>query len=823
MIVKAKKKAKNGEEEVIPALATALASLGVTGSLDDVVADRLVSLIKGWKGAPTVGLKPLVQLLLAGEIENNSQLTAGVQFALNEAFSSDALATVAGIGQVPSEDAITAKLNSLLCDDGDFKAKSLPVLMDVKKGVKGAVKPTMRPIVEAMKATFPFADMKIMSGMCRTRVTEALTTWDTELDAVVAAEEKAKAEQEILGSSAAAPQAASGDGVGKGQVGTATTLRTELEAAMDRLPLPRDNSHNSPEAVKQHLKAHGEAFITRFPPEPNGYIHLGHAKAMNLSFSLARRSGGRTYLRYDDTNPVKESEEYVKGIEEMVRWLGFEPWKVTHSAHYFDKMHALCKKLITQGDAYACACTSEAIKEQRAEHKECPCRTRTPKDSTTIFDDMTSGQYEEGAMCIRMKQDMKSDNGAMLDHACYRVLKKAHVVTGDKWCVYPTYDFEHCVVDALENVTHSLCTTEFVGRRESYYWLLDKLGMWKPHVWEFSALNITYNLMSKRLLLLCVEEGIVDGWDDPRLLTLVGLRRRGVTPRAIKAFCDCIGITTVDNSVDMMRFEHAIRTDCDETTGRTLGVLKPVAVHIQNWEGHGDLHETVPVFPGQGGEDSATRPIFFGEDVVIDEEDVARYQLQTGRPFRLRYGPVLKLVPHGDGSGDDDKDGAMQESEDGATLQSYQATALWDMAEWDALPKKKQVYVHWVVPPPSYVSGRLRVEVRHYDLLFNCADPGRAMSERVASGAAADKLAALRTVINPSSKLVLSTCVVGGDVVGMGSTPTLPPVGTRYQFERTGYYAVDSDTAAAPSDGMEPSTLVLNRIITLREAKGDAK
>ena len=785
-------------------------SEGERAALPSAPADLIVSLVKAWKGSPEpagasrAALVYLVQIVLNEKVETTSQVTAGAAYGAaleGDATSSSLPADVeeaSGVGQAPSEEELTEALSSFLGEEA-FVKRTVAQLVTVLKKVKGVLRPNYSGVLADFKCLFPFADMKLLVAVVRREHTAAVSALDADAHAQFEAEVTTAATQE-------SDEAAEDDD-------EFAHARTELEAAMDRLPNPWDNSHNSPEAVAAQMERTKRMFITRFPPEPNGHIHLGHAKAMNLSFSLAKRSGGRTYLRFDDTNPMKESIEYVGAIREMVEWLGHTPYKVTHSAHYFDQMFELCKQLISQGDAYACACSKTTMEETRRNHVGCEHRDRDPTQSLQIFNDMAAGKYEEKEVVIRMRQDMQSTNGAMLDHACYRVLKVPHHVSGDKWCVYPTYDFEHCLVDALEDVSHSLCTIEFRGRRESYYWLLEKLGMWKPHVWEFSPLNISHSMMSKRRLLALVEQGLVDGWDDPRLLTLVGLRRRGVSAEAIKAFCDAIGVTDTEGQVSMLRFEHAIRKDCDSRAARTLAVLDPVVVHLSNFdeateEQLGSLLKETSLFPSNP-ECTEKRPVYHAADVVIDAADMKRYDLESGRLFRLRYGPVVRLSgtrPEGAAARGDGDDG----SEAGMSRAAYTAEIVWSADAWSALSRKEQVYVHWAAVPycmsPEKADQTLSVEVREYSYLFgDLENPTSALKDG----------AVLEDMVQPASKRILKNVVVGMDMVGAGTSPVLPPVHTRFQFERIGYYVVDKDSTA--------THLVLNSIVTLREDRGSAR
>lgn len=340
---------------------------------------------------------------------------------------------------------------------------------------------------------------------------------------------------------------------------------------------------NDKATLAAHLARTGGAVVTRFPPEPNGYLHIGHAKAMHIDFGYASQSGGRCYLRFDDTNPAAERQEYIDHIQEIVKWLGWEPYKVTYSSDYFKQLHALAVELIKAGKAYVCHQKGEEIAASRAARKDSPWRDRPIAESLALFEDMRRGMVPEGQATLRMRQDPRNDNFNMFDLIAYRIKFRPHPHAGSEWCIYPSYDFTHCLVDALEDITHSMCTLEFETRRASYYWLCHHCGTYLPHVWEYSRLNITNTVMSKRKLNQLVMERHVDGWDDPRLLTLSGLRRRGASAAAINAFCHAIGVTRNANVIPLTRLEHYMREDLNLMAPRVMAVLDPLKVTITNW------------------------------------------------------------------------------------------------------------------------------------------------------------------------------------------------------------------------------------------------
>lgn len=377
------------------------------------------------------------------------------------------------------------------------------------------------------------------------------------------------------------------------------------------------SSVNPPEVLKKHLEATGGKIVTRFPPEPNGFLHLGHAKAMRFSFTAAKDHQGITYLRYDDTNPLTESIEYIKSIEDNVKWLGYEPYKITHASDYFQELFDFAVELIKKGKAYVCEQSQEEMQAFRRDKKPSPSRDRSPEESLDLFYRMKNGEFEEGRYCLRLKIDYANVNATLRDPVAFRVKKHPHPQTGTKWIIFPTYDFTHCVSDSLENITHSLCTLEFEIRRDLYYWTLEALDIYRPMVWEFSRLNITRTILSKRKLNKLIQQGIVKGWDDPRLLTINGMRRRGFTPSGINSFCDEISVTRRGNEtmVSVQLLEHCMRKDLDQISPRTMAVLNPLKVVITDLKEGEEKEVLVHPFPkdktkGQPYKISLTREIY---------------------------------------------------------------------------------------------------------------------------------------------------------------------------------------------------------------------
>ena len=381
-------------------------------------------------------------------------------------------------------------------------------------------------------------------------------------------------------------------------------------------------SVNPPDIIKKHLEETGGKIVTRFPPEPNGFLHLGHAKAMRFSFNTARIYNGVCYLRYDDTNPLTESMEFINSIEENVRWLGYEPSKVTHASDYFQQLFDFAVELIKKGKAYICNQPQEEMQEFRKNKKPSPSRDRSPEESLDIFYRMKAGEFPEGSYCLRLKIDYASENPTLRDPVAFRIKYHPHPQTGEKWIIFPTYDFTHGISDSLENITHSLCSLEFEIRRDLYYWILESLNIYRPMVWEFSRLNITKTVLSKRKLAKLVKMGIVRGWDDPRLLTINGMRRRGFTPSGINSFCDEISVTRRGNETmtSIQLLEHCIRKDLDANSPRTMAVLSPLKVVITNVEEGFEKELEVYPFPKDKSREKPYK-IALTKEVFIESSD----------------------------------------------------------------------------------------------------------------------------------------------------------------------------------------------------------
>lgn len=524
--------------------------------------------------------------------------------------------------------------------------------------------------------------------------------------------------------------------------------------------------------------------LTRFPPEPNGYLHIGHAKSICLNFGLAAKYGGRCNLRFDDTNPIKEEDEYVESIQHDVRWLGFD-WedRLYYASDYFEQLYAWAVKLIRNGSAFVCDLDAEQIREYRGSLTEpgrnSPYRDRPVEENLDLFERMRAGEFGDGERTLRAKIDMASPNLNLRDPVMYRILHATHHRTGDAWCIYPMYDFTHGQSDSIEQITHSICTLEFENHRPLYDWYLDALEIYHPRQIEFARLNLTYTVMSKRKLLQLVQEKRVSGWDDPRMPTIGGLRRRGYTPESIRAFCDRIGVAKFNSTIDMAVLENSLREDLNIKAPRVMAVLRPLKVIIQNYpEGQVEHLEAV-----NNPEDASmgTRQVPFSRELYIEQDDFQEdpprkfFRLAPGREVRLRYGYIIKCT---DFVKDDD-----------GTITELHCT--YDPETRSGMPKanrKVKGTLHWVS-----AAHAVRCQVRVFDHLFQVIDP-----DEVPKGSNwLDNL-------NPKSLEVLDECYV---------EPSLARAqpGAHYQFERLGYFVVDS----ADSRPGEP---IFNRSVPLRDS-----
>ena len=416
-----------------------------------------------------------------------------------------------------------------------------------------------------------------------------------------------------------------------------------------RLPDPKDNLQATTKILDDHLLSTGGKVITRFPPEPNGYLHLGHVKAMFINFEYARKNNGICYLRFDDTNPSKEKHEFIESIIEDVTWMGYNPYKITYTSDYFDQLYTLAKDLIRRDKAYVCELSAEQIKIDRKNKVKSPYRNRPIEESLRLFESMQTGVVLEGSMVLRLKADMESDNPNMRDLVAYRIINSPHPRTGTKWKVYPTYDYSHCIVDSLENITHSLCSMEFQTRNQVYHWILEALDLYSPPQIEYSRLNVTNTLLSKRKLLTLIEKKIVTGWDDPRLPTIKGLRKRGYTPDALKRFASKVGVSIGTSNVVIKYnlLEECLRQELDMSANRIMGVMNPIRVTLVNYTPQ--LIANVLEMP-RLKDKSPVHMIPLGNHIYIDGSDFrltdekGYYRLAPNKVVRLKYSCPIRCI-----------------------------------------------------------------------------------------------------------------------------------------------------------------------------------
>jgi glutaminyl-tRNA synthetase len=530
---------------------------------------------------------------------------------------------------------------------------------------------------------------------------------------------------------------------------------------------------------------HDGRVMTRFPPEPNGYLHIGHAKSICLNFGLAADYGGVCNLRFDDTNPTKEEVEYIESIQEDVRWLGFD-WedRLYYASGYFEQLYDYAVQLIQSGKAYVDSLSADEIREYRGTltepGKESPFRNRSIEENLDLFQRMRAGEFEDGTHVLRAKIDMSSPNLIMRDPTLYRIRKVAHHRTGNAWCIYPMYDFAHCLSDAIEGITHSICTMEFENNRPLYDWVLDELRLSShPQQIEFARLNLTYTVLSKRKLIALVRDGLVCGWNDPRMPTISGFHRRGYTPEAIRTFCERIGVAKRDSVVDIALLEHCLRENLNKTAPRVMAVLRPLRVVIVNYpEDQAEELDAVnnPEDPGMG-----TRKVPFSRVLYVEQDDFREdppkkfFRLAPGREVRLRYAYFITCV-------DIVKDDATGE------VVELHCTYDPETRGGDAPDGRKvKATLHWVS-----AAHAISAEVRLYDHLFMKPDP-----EETAEGED------FKSNFNQKSMEVLNPCFVEPSLADAA-------MGSRYQFERLGYFCVDSEDSTIGS-------LVFNRTVTLRD------
>ncbi|KAL0239028.1 hypothetical protein PCE1_004719 [Barthelona sp. PCE] len=649
----------------------------------------------------------------------------------------------AGVGVVYSADEIEGAISAVI-------AKWEPKIVELRY---------LQPIAELtddVKAILPF----IPKGDCFHGVSErynAILGPKTEADEEAIKEHKRQEKAARKGGKKKKQPAPKKDSEKKGGA-----------EAGERFPKPEENKVNPPELLKAHLDRTGGMVVTRFPPEPNGFLHIGHAKAMYLDFGEAEATGGECNLRFDDTNPAAEKQEFIDLIIDCIKWMGYNPTRITYASDNFDRLFELAEELIRKELAYVDFSSKNEISEQRAARVASPFRDTSAEENMRLFHMMRDGMFEEGECSLRMKMDIESPNPNLWDLVAYRIKYVHHARTGDKWCVYPSYDFTHCICDSIEDITHSLCTLEFQSRQESYHWPLIKLGLYQPLVWEMSRLNIDYSVMSKRRINRLIKMGKISNFDDPRLMTLLGLRRRGVHPAAIKEFCSKVSITRNDNtSLSPMAFDAEIRRYYNANALRRFGVTHPLPVTILDFEGAEVEVANHPAEPKHG-----TRMMRASNKVYIDQSSFKAegahprfYGLKPGGKVNLRYLWPVEYVSH--------------ETDENGTPTNVVVRKIAD--DYD---RKVKGNLHWVDQETA-----IPCEYRIYSLLFSHKTP--------------DGLPDYENYINEDSLEIAHGFIEAG-------VETMP-VETTYQLERVGYFTIDPDTKA--------DQLVMNLTVSLKEGK----
>ncbi|KNC84399.1 hypothetical protein SARC_03392 [Sphaeroforma arctica JP610] len=638
------------------------------------------------------------------------------------------------------------------------------VFADMKEKIEAErYRTEMKPIISAVKAKQPWAAGKPIMQSIDKCMLELLGPKDDRDKVVKVKKEKkpVKTEQAVEADSA------------KDYVGAVAMFHKvgENYKTQGYVTTP-----HTMDLLKQHLKETGGKVVTRFPPEPNGILHIGHAKAMNLNFGYAKANDGICYLRYDDTNPEAEEDRYFKGIRDMVEWLGHEPYKVTHSSDYFERLYDCAIELIKRDKAYVDHQTAEQIKAERGgekgegERTESPYRNRPIAESLRIFEEMRQGLWAEGSAILRMKMDMKNGNPQMWDLIAYRIKFSHHVRTGNAWCIYPSYDFTHCLCDSFENISHSLCTMEFTQARVSYYWLCNALDIYCPVQWEYSRLNLTNTILSKRKVLKLIAEGYVNDWDDPRLHTLPALKRRGFTPKAINRLCDQVGITVNTTTIAMARLDGCVRDDLNVIAPRAMALLDPIKVTISNFKEDKKDAVDVPNIPFN--ESAGNHTLQFDKVLYIDRDDYRDAADKNYRRFAQDQSIGLKYR------------GVVLFCEDVTRNSANEVTEITACYEELTKENKPKAFIHWVCNP-------IPCEIRLYDILLR--DDGDEDGKNFLKN------------VNSQSLIVKPNALVDPSVRDA-------PVGTQYQFERVGYFCKDPDSTA--------DRPVFNLTVSLKEDAG---
>ncbi|SCU81678.1 LAMI_0B07228g1_1 [Lachancea mirantina] len=738
------------------------------------------------KGTELENQKVIVDGILSGDLKTPLQVDAAYKYIKKTGNNvvPEEFAKECGVGIVVTESQVQERVAKYISDNRativEERYKMVPGIIAAVKGL-----PELR-----------WAEPRLFKPIIDAEVLKVLGPKD-ERD-VVKKEKKKKA----------ATEKKTGKASGSDSEGPKRSMFTE--GFLGDLHKVGENPQAYPELMAEHLKVTGGKVRTRFPPEPNGYLHIGHSKAIMVNFGFARHYGGVCYLRFDDTNPEAEAPEYFESIKRMVAWLGFEPWKITYSSDYFDKLYDLAVVLIKAGKAYVCHSTPEEIRRGRGikedgtpggERFACKYRERPIEENLKEFANMRDGKYKPGEATLRMKQDLNSPSPQMWDLIAYRVLDAPHPRTGTKWKIYPTYDFTHCLVDSFENITHSLCTTEFYLSRESYEWLCDQVHVFRPAQREYGRLNITGTVLSKRKIAKLVNENYVRGWDDPRLFTLEAIRRRGVPPGAILSFINTLGVTTSTTNIQVVRFESAIRKYLEDNTPRLMFILDAVEVVIENLPDDYEELVTIPYRPGTP--EFGERIVPFTKRIYIERSDFSE---KTGDSEFFRLTPEqpvgLIKVPYTISFKSLEKD------TEGRITRIYV-----NYENESGKPKKPKTYIQWVPQSVKYNSPIKVTETRVYNQLFSSENPSAHPNGYLNDLNPESEVVAKNSVVEHNFREILtkSPWVVENNKKSEfyveeehGAKEVC-----RFQAMRVGYFTLDKDS--------QDDKIILNRIVSLKD------
>ncbi|KAK5670725.1 Glutaminyl-tRNA synthetase [Batrachochytrium dendrobatidis] len=763
--VKAKETAAN--KKLAPTLTQVITEAGVTADgVEKSLGALLYTLASTITKDATVHLPYLAKAVFNGNLTSSDQVSAAIKFSEKATGPIDDIAfnEACGVGVVVTSDEITASVAALV-------AEKKVELEEKRYQMLGS-------LLGLMRTRLRWANSLAVKEELDRQILALLGPKD-ERDNLKTKKKKEKEAKAASIPAADAPVESRIEDMAK-------STKFIFEGELARLHRPGENPQIKPELMVEHLKRTKGRVQTRFPPEPNGFLHIGHAKAININFSYAAAFGGTTNLRYDDTNPEAEEESYLTAIKDTIEWLGFKPSAITYSSDHFQKLYDLAVDLIKRDKAYVCHCTGEEIYQHRGgdskgPRTECVHRNRPVSESLAEFQKMKEGRYKEGEAILRMKMDLTNPNPQFWDLVAYRVLFTAHHRTGSDWCIYPTYDYTHCLCDSFEDITHSLCTTEFRLSRESYYWLVDALEIYKPVQWEYGRLNITNTVMSKRKLNQLVTEGLVEGWDDPRLYTLAALRRRGFTPESINAFVRDVGVTTANTTMNADRLEGYLRDHLNQTVSRLFVILDPVKVTLTNVSD--DMIEEIEVANKPKDATLGSRVLPFTKTVYIDRSDF-REKDESGEFYRLVLGKSVGLlnVPF--------PIQATEVVKDPSTGKIIEIKAVY---EKDGISSRPKAYIQWVGVSPKHQSP-VHVTARLYEKLFLHANPQS--KEEVPGGWLSD--------LNPDSLQI-----VEGAMADIGILNT--KIEDKFQAVRVAYFCVDRNS------DFKTGKIVLNRTVGLKE------